>query len=222
MYLGRTVVFLNGGFGAGKSTHGKAMQKATLDSLYIATGDLCRAAAKAGNEQIQGLMQKRAPVPDSIILKLLEETVKKADYPKVLFLDGVPRHVPQAVRLSSFLAKGYSRWLICHYHAKDTVMVERQLHRAKLDAQAGQVRPDADPKAIEAGMTFFRNHNHLVLDYFKSISASNGVEGLPNGEGIECRVYTIDTGENTVSNPASIGLVTEQSMTILRHHKIIK
>lgn len=98
-------IILLGEPGAGKGTY-----SAELVNRYgipqMSTGDMLRAAAKAGSPlglQAQEFMKKGALVPDSLVIKLIEERIQQSDAQKGFILDGFPRTVPQAQSLDEML-----------------------------------------------------------------------------------------------------------------------
>lgn len=88
--------------GAGKGTQSVRL----VDDLgipQISTGDLLRAARKAGTElgnQAKSYMDAGALVPDELVLALVEERLAQADAQAGYILDGFPRNVSQAQALA--------------------------------------------------------------------------------------------------------------------------
>jgi adenylate kinase len=91
-------LILLGGPGAGKGT-----QAAYISARYgipqISTGDMLRAAVKAGTPV--GLAAKKVMdagqlVPDDIIISLVKDRIVQPDCAKGFLFDGFPRTIPQA------------------------------------------------------------------------------------------------------------------------------
>lgn len=96
------IVFL-GPPGAGKGTQAKRVS-AALSIPHISTGDILRAAIKAGTPV--GLEAKRYVdgghlVPDDVIIRIVQERLAEPDAQKGYLFDGFPRTLPQAEELSA-------------------------------------------------------------------------------------------------------------------------
>jgi adenylate kinase len=99
------LVVLLGPPGAGKGTQAKLLS-ATLGIPQFATGDILRAAAKAGTPlglKAKGFMDSGALVPDDVILGIMKETLSSPQSTRGAILDGVVRTVPQAEGLNTML-----------------------------------------------------------------------------------------------------------------------
>ena len=91
-------LILLGAPGAGKGT-----QAAHITEKYgipqISTGDMLRAAVKAGTPmglEAKKFMDAGALVPDGVIIGLVKERIKQPDAAKGFLFDGFPRTIPQA------------------------------------------------------------------------------------------------------------------------------
>ena len=91
-------LILLGAPGAGKGT-----QAAHITEKYgipqISTGDMLRAAVKAGTPmglEAKKFMDAGALVPDEVIIGLVKERIKQQDAAKGFLFDGFPRTIPQA------------------------------------------------------------------------------------------------------------------------------
>lgn len=91
-------LILLGAPGAGKGTQAAALtQKYAIPQ--ISTGDMLRAAVKAGTPlglQAKQFMDAGALVPDEVIIGLVKERIKQGDCAKGFLFDGFPRTIPQA------------------------------------------------------------------------------------------------------------------------------
>lgn len=102
-------IILLGEPGSGKGTCSTGLVK-KYGIPQISTGDMLRAAVKAGTplgQKAQEFMKKGELVPDSVVIGLIQERLQKADAAKGFILDGFPRTVAQAQSLEEML-KGMS------------------------------------------------------------------------------------------------------------------
>lgn len=98
------LVFL-GAPGSGKGTQAKILEK-HLGVPQISTGDLLRAAVKAGTDlgkKAKAKMDAGELVPDTLVLGLLKERLAEPDTKKGFILDGFPRNLAQAKALDDVL-----------------------------------------------------------------------------------------------------------------------
>ncbi len=96
-------IILLGGPGAGKGTQGDFICE-HYGIPKISTGDMLRAAVKAGTElgrEAKKVMDAGGLVSDDIILGLIRERVKDADCSKGFLFDGFPRTIAQAEGLAA-------------------------------------------------------------------------------------------------------------------------
>ena len=94
-------IILLGPPGAGKGTQAQNITKA-FNIPQISTGDMLRAAIKAGTElgkQAKAVMDAGKLVSDEIILGLVKERIAKDDCKNGFLFDGFPRTIPQAQAL---------------------------------------------------------------------------------------------------------------------------
>ncbi len=84
--------------GAGKGTQA-AFIKEKFGIPQISTGDMLRAAVKAGTPlgvEAKKHMDSGGLVPDDVIIGLVQERIKQPDCAKGFLFDGFPRTIPQA------------------------------------------------------------------------------------------------------------------------------
>ena len=91
-------LILLGGPGAGKGTQANYV-KDKYQIPQISTGDMLRAAVKAGSDlgiAAKKIMDAGQLVPDDVIIGLVEERIQEPDCRKGFLFDGFPRTIPQA------------------------------------------------------------------------------------------------------------------------------
>ncbi|MDN3682133.1 adenylate kinase [Vibrio tapetis subsp. quintayensis] len=121
-------IILLGAPGAGKGTQAQfIMEKYGIPQ--ISTGDMLRAAIKAGTElgkQAKAVIDAGQLVSDDIILGLIKERIAQDDCEKGFLLDGFPRTIPQAEGLKAMdVAVDY----VIEFDVADSVIVERMAGR---------------------------------------------------------------------------------------------
>ena len=94
-------LILLGAPGAGKGTQAQKLVE-NYSIPQISTGDLLRAAVKAGTQlgkEANEYMTSGKLVPDEVVIGLIEERLKQDDCANGFILDGFPRTVAQAEKL---------------------------------------------------------------------------------------------------------------------------
>ena len=100
-------IVLLGAPGAGKGTQAAKLVE-EFGTPHISTGDMLRAAVKAGTElgkKAKSFMDAGDLVPDDVIIGLVTERLGEPDTEKGFILDGFPRTSAQAVALDAELSK---------------------------------------------------------------------------------------------------------------------
>jgi adenylate kinase len=121
-------IILLGAPGAGKGTQAQFLTK-EFDIPQISTGDMLRAAIKAGTELgtlAKSFMDSGKLVTDEIIIGLVKERITEDDCKNGFLLDGFPRTVPQADALKE---AGVAIDAVVEIDVPDSVIVERMSGR---------------------------------------------------------------------------------------------
>ena len=141
-------IILLGAPGAGKGTQAQfIMNKFAIPQ--ISTGDMLRAAIKAGTElgkQAKTLMDAGQLVPDDLIIALVQDRVAQPDCEKGFLLDGFPRTIPQADALK---AAGIGIDYVLEFDVPDDVIVERMSGRRVHPASGRSYHVVYNPSKVE-------------------------------------------------------------------------
>ena len=100
-------IILLGAPGAGKGTLAEGVRAAT-DFIHVSTGDMLRAAIKAGTStglEAKAFMEKGELVPDEVILRIVRERLAQGRPTDRYMFDGFPRTLEQARGLDETLAE---------------------------------------------------------------------------------------------------------------------
>jgi adenylate kinase len=121
-------IILLGAPGAGKGTQATFI-KEKFNIPQISTGDMLRAAVKAGTPlglEAKGHMDSGGLVPDAVIIGLVSERIKEEDCANGFLFDGFPRTIPQADAMKN---AGVGIDYVVEIDVPDSAIVERMSGR---------------------------------------------------------------------------------------------
>ncbi|MCH2057336.1 MAG: adenylate kinase [Thalassotalea sp.] len=195
-------IILLGAPGAGKGT-----QAQFLMSKYgipqISTGDMLRAAIKAGTElgkKAKEVMDAGQLVSDDLIIGLVKERIAQEDCKDGFLLDGFPRTIPQADAMKE---NGVDVDSVIEFDVADEVIVERmggrRVHPGSgrvyhivynpskaegKDDETGEdlvIRPDDEEATVRKRLAIYHEQTKPLVAYYQA-EAKDG----------NCKYLTID------------------------------
>ena len=189
-------IVLLGAPGAGKGTQAQKLVE-EFGVAHISTGDLLRAAVKAGTKlgvKAKEYMDAGQLVPDKLVVDLVKERLAADDAKKGFILDGFPRNTAQAVTLDSALADmGLSLDAALLVDVKAEVIVERLSSRLTCrdcgyTAPAGvdvcpscggemYQRDDDKPETIQNRLNVYESQTAPLVEYYKGKGLLKVVDG---------------------------------------------
>lgn len=124
----RMRILLMGPPGAGKGTQAERIAE-DCKIPHIATGDIFRAAIKAGTElgrQAKSYLDAGSLVPDAVTIGIVRERLQEPDCATGFLLDGFPRTIPQAEALEQLLGElGMKLDLVLNIKVAPAALLER-------------------------------------------------------------------------------------------------
>ncbi|AIU87708.1 MULTISPECIES: adenylate kinase [Pectobacterium] len=130
-------IILLGAPGAGKGTQAQfIMEKYGIPQ--ISTGDMLRAAVKAGTElgkQAKEIMDAGKLVTDELVIALVKERIAQEDCRNGFLLDGFPRTIPQADAMKD---AGINVDYVIEFAVPDELIIDRIIGR-RVHAASGRV-----------------------------------------------------------------------------------
>ena len=179
-------IVLLGAPGSGKGTQA-ARLKAELGIAHISTGDLLRAAVKAGTPlglRAKAVMDAGRLVSDEIVLAMLEERLAAPDTHAGFILDGYPRNLAQADALDQLLKRiGQPLDAVLKLNVPDADIIKRTEIRFRAEGRA-----DDDPDTVRRRLQVYAEQTAPVADYYAQRGLLTEVDGVGAIEEIFARL----------------------------------
>lgn len=189
-------IVLLGAPGAGKGTQAQRLFE-DYGFAHISTGDLLRAAVKAGTKlgvKAKSYMDEGKLVPDKLVVDLVTERLADDDAQKGFILDGFPRNTAQAVTLDSALSEmGRNLDAALLVDVKAEVIVKRLSSRRtcrdcgytapagvdKCPACGGEMyqRDDDKPETIQKRLDVYETQTSPLVEYYRGKGLLKVVDG---------------------------------------------
>lgn len=181
-------IVLFGPPGSGKGTQA-AVLKDHLGLPHISTGDLLRAAVKAGSplgQKVKAVMDAGQLVSDDLMLDLLEDRFSQSDAAAGFILDGYPRNLAQANALDALLARiGQPLDIALLLEVPHESIVQRLAGRA-----AAEGRKDDDPETVRARLRVYEEQTAPVAQFYRDRGLMVALEGTGSVDEVQQRLRT--------------------------------
>ena len=186
---------------------GKGTQAAELIKKYgipqISTGDMFRAAVKAGTElgkKAEACMKSGALVPDEVTIGIVKERLSQSDCANGFILDGFPRTVEQADALNNIL-RDLNKKLdaVLNIHVPAEELIERAVGRrickgcgatyhvkfnapkveGKCDKCGGELyqRGDDTAETMKNRLSVYEESTRPLIEYYRKAGVYTEIDG---------------------------------------------
>jgi adenylate kinase len=194
--------------GAGKGTQAARLVD-TYKIPHISTGDMLRAAVKAGTElgkQADAFMKQGALVPDELVISMVIERIGQDDCEAGFMLDGFPRTRPQAEALKSAMDEAdISLDAVVLIEVPDSLIEERIIHR-RSDPETGEIyhlqfkpppadiadrlvhRKDDTEEACRARLAKYHSETAPIVPFYEELGLLKRVDGVGAPDEVEVRI----------------------------------
>lgn len=210
-------LILLGAPGAGKGTQAQFIVE-EFGVPQISTGDMLRAAVKAGSPlglKVKDIMASGGLVPDDVIIDLVKERIQQHDCKNGFLFDGFPRTIPQAEAL---VASGVEIDHVLEINVEDEEIVKRlsgrRVHESSgrvyhvvynppekegLDDETGEPlvqRDDDKEETVRKRLAVYHEQTEPLVAFYQALSEKTGsctcskVEGVGALEEIKERVLS--------------------------------
>ena len=199
-------VLLLGAPGAGKGTQAQFIKEA-FNIPQISTGDMLRAAVKAGTSlgiEAKKIMDAGGLVRDDIIIGLVKERIQEADCANGFLFDGFPRTLAQAEAMKE---AGVVLDFVVEIDVPDEAIVERMSGRrvhlssgrtyhlvynppkvAGKDDETGEdliQRDDDQAETVQKRLNVYHELTEVLVDYYGKQSVETGLPGYIKVDGTQ-------------------------------------
>ena len=168
--------------GAGKGTQAQRLV-ATYGIVQLSTGDMLRAAVKAGTPiglQAKEIMASGGLVPDAIVVGIVGQRIEEPDARKGFILDGFPRTVPQATALDRILsARGIALDAVIELQVDEAALIRRiETRIAETKARGEALRDDDSPEVLRKRLEAYRALTAPLIAYYRDRGVLVTVDGM--------------------------------------------
>ena len=199
--------------GCGKGTQAKML----IDAYHIpqiSTGDILREAVKRGSPlglEAKSHMDQGSLVPDSLVIKIIEERLREADCKRGFILDGFPRTTAQAEALEATLSNmGLRLEHVFSIEVGDEELIKRLTGR-RICRQCGESyhiifnpskkegvcdscqnelyqRDDDKEKTIRNRLKVYQTQTAPLITFYRGKNILRAIDGIGSIEEIQARI----------------------------------
>src|ERR1700728_302879 len=185
--------------GAGKGTQAQHLV-AKYGLLQLSTGDMLRAAVKAGTpvgRQAEAIMARGALVPDDIVVEIVAQRIEQPDARKGFILDGFPRTVPQAEALDRMLKQhGLSLDAVIELRVDENALLRRIESRvAAMKARGEQLRDDDSPQVLHRRLAAYREQTAPLIAYYLRHGTLRSIDGMASIADVAAEIEKVMAGQ---------------------------
>jgi adenylate kinase len=195
--------------GAGKGTQAARIVE-RFGILHLSTGDMLRAAVKAGSDigkLADGYMQAGGLVPDEVVIGAVRERLQQPDAQAGVLLDGFPRTVPQAEALDATLRDaGIAIDHVVLLEVPDELIVDRiiprrsdpetgRIYHLKFDPPPAEVagrlvhRPDDTEEAVSKRLGAYHAQTAPIIPFYEAKGLVRRVDGTGTMDAVTARCF---------------------------------
>lgn len=188
--------------GAGKGTQAVVLAE-RYGIPHISTGDIFRELIKNNSPlglKIKQYVDTGELIPDSVVVEVVADKIKKMDFKRGFILDGFPRTLPQARMLDSTLKiLGVSIDKVFYFDTSTDIVIKRltgrrickncgaNYHLTNMPPKKNDVcdlcggelyqRKDDTPETIHNRLRVYHEQTADLIDYYKNTGALETVNG---------------------------------------------
>lgn len=175
-------IILLGPPGAGKGTQAERIVN-KYGLVQLSTGDMLRAAVKAGTEigqKAKAIMESGGLVSDDIVIGIVSDRIEEPDCKAGFILDGFPRTVAQAEALDKLLSeKDMSLDAVVELKVDEGALLARMENRVKETiAAGGQVRKDDNPETFKQRLDAYTQQTAPLSEFYAKSGRLKQIDGM--------------------------------------------
>jgi adenylate kinase len=174
--------------GAGKGTQSQALA-AKRGLVQLSTGDMLRAAIRAGSEvglKAKAIIAAGQLAPDDVVIGIVADRIEQPDCRGGFILDGFPRTLAQAAALEELLrSRGRRIDAVIELRVDDSILIQRIEQRAREAVAAGEtVRADDNAEALRTRLLAYYRETAPLIGYYFAKGQLHSVDGMAPVEAV--------------------------------------
>lgn len=168
--------------GVGKGTQSEFIKK-YYSIVHISTGDMFRENISNNTElgrTAKSYMDRGDLVPDSLVIDMIIDRIKRDDCKNGFMLDGFPRTMEQAKELDKILGElNFNISAVINLYADKDIVVNRLL---------GRGRDDDNEETIKTRIEVFEKQSKPILDFYMNRVNIINVESVGTPEEVYSKI----------------------------------